>query len=163
MDVTGRSTVQFHSSVGSRRAYACLETGFSSQNGDRASVVYHRRATLFCAFLWKEKELNAKDIHIEMFPVYGGKCLSRKAVHSWVANVWLMTKTLKLGSEVVETTVKRLLCCGCRRTGKAMGQAYQCWWRICREINFFPPGSNITCFTFYIHLWLICRLSIVCK
>jgi hypothetical protein len=35
-----------------------------------------------CAFLW-EKGLNAKDIHKEMFPVYGGKCLSRKAVHNW--------------------------------------------------------------------------------
>jgi hypothetical protein len=29
-------------------------------------------------FLW------LKDIHKELFPVYGGKCLSRKAVHSWV-------------------------------------------------------------------------------
>jgi hypothetical protein len=28
--------------------------------------------------------LNAKDIHNEMFPVYGGMCLSRKAVHNWV-------------------------------------------------------------------------------
>jgi hypothetical protein len=32
----------------------------------------------------REKGLNAKDIHTEMFPVYGGKCLSRKAVHIWV-------------------------------------------------------------------------------
>jgi transposase len=31
-----------------------------------------------------DKELNAKDIHKAMFPVYGGKCLSRKAVHNWV-------------------------------------------------------------------------------
>jgi hypothetical protein len=29
------------------------------------------------------------------------------------------------------------LCWGFRRTGKAMGQAYQCWWRICRDINDF--------------------------
>jgi hypothetical protein len=36
---------------------------------------------------------------------------------------------------VAETTVKRLLCCGVRRTGKAMGQVYKCWWRICRETN----------------------------
>jgi hypothetical protein len=28
-------------------------------------------------FLW------AKDIHKELFPVYGGKCLSREAVHNW--------------------------------------------------------------------------------
>jgi hypothetical protein len=33
--------------------------------------------------LWA-KGLNAKDIHKEMFPVYGGKCLSRKEVHTWV-------------------------------------------------------------------------------
>jgi hypothetical protein len=45
-------------------------------------------------FLWV-KGLNAKDIHKEMFPVYGGEGLSRKAVHSWVANVSLMTKRLK--------------------------------------------------------------------
>jgi hypothetical protein len=41
------------------------------------------------------KELNAKDIHKEMFPVYGGKCLSHKAVHNWVTKVSLMTKRLK--------------------------------------------------------------------
>jgi hypothetical protein len=45
-------------------------------------------------FLWA-KGLNAKDIHIEMFPVYGGKCLSSKAVHIWVANVSLLTERLK--------------------------------------------------------------------
>jgi hypothetical protein len=33
--------------------------------------------------LWA-KGLNAKHIHKEMFPVYGGKCLSCKAVHRWV-------------------------------------------------------------------------------
>jgi hypothetical protein len=38
---------------------------------------------------------------------------------------------------VAETTMKILLCCGFRRTVKATGQVYQCWWRICREINFF--------------------------
>jgi hypothetical protein len=45
-------------------------------------------------FLWT-KGHNAKDFHKEMFHVYGGKCLSRKAVHNWVANVSLMTKRLK--------------------------------------------------------------------
>jgi hypothetical protein len=30
------------------------------------------------------KGLNVKDIHKEMFSIYGGKCLSRKAVHNWV-------------------------------------------------------------------------------
>jgi hypothetical protein len=30
------------------------------------------------------KGLSAKDIHKEMFPVYGGKCLPRKAVKNGV-------------------------------------------------------------------------------
>jgi hypothetical protein len=38
---------------------------------------------------------------------------------------------------VAEMTDKRLLCWRFRSTGKAMGQVYQCWWRICREINVF--------------------------
>jgi hypothetical protein len=45
-------------------------------------------------FLWA-KGLNAKDIHKELFSVYGGKYLSPKAVHSWVTDVSLMTKRLK--------------------------------------------------------------------
>jgi hypothetical protein len=35
-------------------------------------------------FISWAKGLNAKDIHNEIFPVYGGKCLSGKAVHTWV-------------------------------------------------------------------------------
>jgi hypothetical protein len=38
---------------------------------------------------------------------------------------------------VAETAVKRLMCCWFRRTDKAMGQVYQCWWSIWREINVF--------------------------
>jgi hypothetical protein len=64
------------------------------------------------------------------------------------------------GVEVAETTVKRFMCCGLRRTGKAMGQVYQCWQRICREINFFA-GSNEICLTFYIHLWPIYWLFLI--
>jgi hypothetical protein len=41
---------------------------------DRRSVV---------RFLWT-KRLNTKNIRKEIFPVYDGKCLSRKAVHNWV-------------------------------------------------------------------------------
>jgi hypothetical protein len=41
--------------------------------------------------LWA-KGLNAKYIHKEMFPVYGEKCLSRKAVHNWMANVSMMKR-----------------------------------------------------------------------
>jgi hypothetical protein len=41
------------------------------------------------------KGLNAKDIHKDMFPVYGGKYLSRKELLNWVAKISLMTKRLK--------------------------------------------------------------------
>jgi hypothetical protein len=34
-------------------------------------------------FLWA-RGLHAKDVQKEMFPAYGGKCLSCKAVHKWV-------------------------------------------------------------------------------
>jgi hypothetical protein len=40
---------------------------------EQRSVVHFMRA----------KGLNAKDIHKEKFPVYGGKCLSHKAFHDW--------------------------------------------------------------------------------
>jgi hypothetical protein len=44
-------------------------------------------------FLW-EKELNAMNIHKDMFPVYGGMCLSRKAVHKRVEKRGGKTPTL---------------------------------------------------------------------
>jgi ribulose 1,5-bisphosphate synthetase/thiazole synthase len=44
-------------------------------------IIEERRSVM--RSLWA-KGLNVKDVHKEMFPVYGGKCLSRKAVHSWV-------------------------------------------------------------------------------
>jgi hypothetical protein len=73
------STVQLHDNLGSRHACAFSEAGFSGQNDahateDQRSVVH---------FLWA-KGPNKKDIHKEMFPVYGGKCWSRKAVKNWV-------------------------------------------------------------------------------
>jgi hypothetical protein len=95
--------------------------------------------------------LIARDIYKEMFPACDGKCLSRKAVHNWVEKISQgrskVAGNAPPDAKVVETTV----CCGFRRIGKAMRQVYQCWWRICREINVFPL-SNITCFAFFIHL-----------
>jgi hypothetical protein len=45
-------------------------------------------------------------------------CFQRKASHSWV-------EKFSQGRSKVAG----------RRTRKAMGHVYQCWWRICREIN----------------------------
>jgi hypothetical protein len=62
---------------------------------EQSSVVY---------FVWA-KGLNTKDIHKEMFPVYGGKCLSCKAVHK------LIEKRGKrfADDEEVETGVRKWL------------------------------------------------------
>jgi hypothetical protein len=61
----------------------------------------------------------------EMFPVYGGKCLSRKAVHNWVEKSSegrsKVADDARPGAEVAQTTARRLLCCGFRRNCKAMG------------------------------------------
>jgi hypothetical protein len=81
-------------------------------------------------FLWANG-LNAKDINKEMFPVYDAKCLLGKAVHKWVEKFSQgrskVADDARPRTEVAQTTVKRLLCCGFRRTGKATGQVYQCW------------------------------------
>jgi hypothetical protein len=47
------------------------------------------------------------------------------------ANVSLMTKRLKRRCGSGWDNGQKLLCCGFRRTGKAMGQEYECWWSIC--------------------------------
>jgi hypothetical protein len=117
--------MQLEGSRQSERAWVCSHAGFSSQNGDRALGVCYRRAQFCCAFL-RAKGLTAKDIHKEMFPVYGGKCLSRKACRNWLENFSLKdvrkSQTMKRKSELAKTTTKRFLCCGFRGTIKAMRQ-----------------------------------------
>jgi hypothetical protein len=135
MDVIGFLCV----SLGSRHACACSEAGFSSENGDRAWGLYYRRAAFCCMiFLWA-KWLGAKDIHKEMFTV--GSVCHVKLVHNWVKKFSegrsKVADDARPGAESAETTIKILLCCGFRCTDKAMGQAYQWWWRICWEINVF--------------------------
>jgi hypothetical protein len=63
----GSSTVHLHDSLGSRRACAYSEAGFSSQWRPCLSTVLPKSNVLLCVFLWA-KGLNAKDIHKEMFP-----------------------------------------------------------------------------------------------
>jgi hypothetical protein len=43
-----------------------------------------------------------KDINKEMFPAYGGKCTSRKAIHNWVEKCFA-------DDEEVETEVRKWL------------------------------------------------------
>jgi hypothetical protein len=70
--------------------------------------LYHRRAEFCCALLWA-KGLNAKDIDKEMFPVYGGKWFSLKAVHNWVEKFTQgRSKVTPPGRLVEMATVQRM-------------------------------------------------------
>jgi hypothetical protein len=80
-------------------------------------------------------------IFIKFFAVFGGSCLSRKTFHNWVEKLSQERSKIvddaRPGVEVAEKTIKRLLCYGFRRNNKAMGQVYQCWWKIYREMFSF--------------------------
>ena len=45
--------------------------------------MYQDRTASIVRFLWA-KNMEAKDIHKEMLPMYDEHCLSRQAVHNWV-------------------------------------------------------------------------------
>jgi hypothetical protein len=80
----GSSTVQIHDSLGSRIAHGHVQKLVSVVK--MATVlkgVLPKSNVMFCISLWT-KELNAKEIHEEMFHVYDGKCLLHKMVHNWV-------------------------------------------------------------------------------
>jgi hypothetical protein len=106
----------------------------------------------FVLFLWA-KELSAKHVNKEIFPAYGGKCLSRKAVHNWVEMFSQgrskIADDARPGAEVAETTVKGLLCCGFRHIGKEIGRVYQCSWRICREVNVLFMSEYLVFYVLY--------------
>jgi hypothetical protein len=91
------------------------------------------------------------------FPFYGGKCLPCKTFHNWAEK--FSQGSSKIADDArpdgpvktaAQTTVKRLLCCGFRHTGKVIRKVYQGWWRTFREINVLFPVSDIICFAFYI-------------
>jgi hypothetical protein len=106
-------------------------------------------------FLWA-RGLNTKDIHKEMFPLYGGKCMSSKAVHKWVekhdkrfaddegfeteVRKWLRQQSKDFYAAGFDAVVKRWV--KCINVGGGYFENYM----------FFFQGSNITCFTFYFHL-----------
>jgi hypothetical protein len=109
--------------------------------------VLPKSSVLLHVLLWA-KGFNANYIFKEIFPVYGLKRLSREGVHNWFQKFSQgrpkIADDARSGGEVAETTARILLCCWPWRAGKAVGQVYQCWWRICREMNvFFQVRSHI--------------------
>jgi hypothetical protein len=121
-------SVQLHNGLGYRCTNACSEVGFSSQNGDRAWVCYWR------AVFYGQKD-SVQRISIK-------KCFlftvgSVYHIKPWWETFHLWGRGWNGGTKVSGTVVKRLVCCWFRCTGRPVGQMYQCWWRICWEINVF--------------------------
>jgi hypothetical protein len=94
--------------------------------------VLHALSVAFCCALFGGGGLNAQDIRKEIF-LFTVRSVCR--VKREILSTTFESHKWNWDAQVAEATAKRLLCCGFRNTGKAMEQLYQCWWRICREIN----------------------------
>jgi hypothetical protein len=159
----GSSTVQLQDSLGSRHTYACSGAGFSSQNGGHAWGVCYRR-TAFCCAVYCGQNASVQRIFIKkcfLFTV-GSVCRLKRFTTGWQMFRW-WRRSWNGGAEMAETTVKRLLRWGFRRTGKVMEQVYQCWWRICRELNVFFSRFEYQKIYVCIHMWPIYWLLYVGK
>jgi hypothetical protein len=106
-----------------------------------------------------QKDSTAKYIKREIFPVYSGNCLSRKAVHIWVKNFSQARSKVaydaRQGAEVVETIVKRFLCCW-ESDGKSLSIMVEAMSR-----NNFSRLRYDTFYVFKINLCPIYSLSLV--
>jgi hypothetical protein len=133
-----------------RNKVAC----FSDMSLPMATVleVYTTEEQISIIFSYGQKD-SMRKIFIKKYFLFTVRnfCRLKRFTTAWQTFRW-WRRGWNGGAEVAETTVERPLCSGFRRTGKTMGQVYQCWWRLCRDINIFFPDSNITCFTFYINL-----------
>jgi hypothetical protein len=90
-----------------------MTTDLEDYNSEEYRFVVH--------LLWT-KWLIIKNIHKEIFPVYDGNCLLRKAVYNFIEKFSQGRSKVADDSrpvaEVAEKTVKRLLCYVFRRTDK---------------------------------------------
>jgi hypothetical protein len=133
----GRRTAQLHDNLGSRRA--CSQTDFSSQNGDRpedCTTEEQHYVVRFCRQKDSKQRIFIKKCFL--FTV-GSVCrvkrsqLGREILsRAFESRRWCTTRCGSGWGNSQKTSMLRV-----SSTGKAMGQVYQCLWKICREINVF--------------------------
>jgi hypothetical protein len=87
------STVQLHDSLCSRRACSFSDAVLVVTMATVLECITEEQR--FVVRFFRGHKASMQRILIKMLSVYGGKCSSRKAVHSWVANVSLMASRLK--------------------------------------------------------------------
>ena len=85
-------------------------------------------------FLWA-KNMETKDIHREMLPMYGEHCLSRQAVHNWVQKFSEGPTSIEdkhqSSARVVPTATKRIFHRRFPGTCETVGQVFKSVWRLC--------------------------------
>jgi hypothetical protein len=128
-----------------------------------AAVLESLSSVLLCVYCWEKGSLLRIFMKKRFLFMVGSVCRVKRFTTGWQTFRW-WRRGRNGGANVAETTVRRLQCFWFRRTGKAMGPVYQCWWRICREINiFFLPGSNINMlyvlYPFVIYLLTLPRMN----
>jgi hypothetical protein len=94
-------------------------------------------AVLLCIFCGQKDSMQRIFIKKCFLFMVGSVCSVKRFTTVSRNSLKDVRKSQMMPGEVAETTVKRLQCCGFRRTGKAIGQVYRCWLKICREINVF--------------------------
>jgi hypothetical protein len=107
--------------------------------------------------LWA-RGLNVKDINKKRFLVYGGKCLSRKAVHNWVKKFSQgrskAANDARPGADVAEHKSKDFHAAGFDALVKRWDKCINVGGGYVEKYMFYPNSCN-KCFTFYISLWYI--------
>jgi hypothetical protein len=152
----------------SRRAWACSETDFSSQNDDRVWGVYYRRTPFWFAFFLGggTRRLSAKNINKKCFLF---------TVEVFFALSFLQLSGKRFADDEVETNVRNWV----RQQSKdfyatSFDALIKRWEKhikvdggYMKKYMFLPPVSNNIYFTFYIHLrhiyWLFPQIFIYLK
>jgi hypothetical protein len=149
------STVHLHESLCSRRACACSEAGFSSQNVDCAWGVYYRRAAFCCSiFCGKTNSMQRMFTKKCFLFTVGSVCRVKRFTTGSrnfnkdfrksqmvpdQARKWLREESKHFYAAGIDALVRRWDSC------INVGGGYV-------ENQMFLSGSGITYFTFYIHL-----------
>ena len=84
-------------------------------------------------FLWA-KNMEAKDIHKEMLPMYGEHCLSRQAVHNWVQKFSEGRTSIEDEHPVVERAVRAWFRQQPKEFFAAGFQGLVKWWDKCLNL-----------------------------
>jgi hypothetical protein len=150
----GSSTIQLHDSVGSRRACHVQRLVSVVKMATVLRGVLTKSSVLLCVFRGQRDSVQRIFINKYFLYTAGSICGVKRFTtgsRNSLKDVWkLQMRKRRCGSGWDNSQKTSMM--GIRRTGRKMGRMYQCWWRLCREINVLP-GSNIRCLTFYFHFW----------